>query len=83
MPEDLPVQTKLQASLLDVKADACPSFSVDEAQLVNIGFRCSGSSAVLQGSCYLTNRKFLDIHYIIHPFRTNFCFCKLNFGVVK
>lgn len=86
MPEDLPVQTKLQASLLDAKADTCPSFSVDEAKLVNIGFQCSGSSAilqVLQGSFYLAYRKFLDIHYLIRPFWTNFCFCKLNFGVVK
>lgn len=65
MPEDLPVQTKLQASSFDAKADACPSFSVDEAKLVNIGFRGSGSSAVLQCGCYLTDKKFLDIHYII------------------
>lgn len=83
MPEDLPVQTKLQASSFDAKADACPSFSVDEAKLVNIGFRDSGSSAVFKCGCYLTDKKFLDIHYIICPFQTNFCFCKLNFGVVK
>lgn len=83
MPEDLPVQTKHQASSFDAKADACNFFSVDEAKLMNIGFPCSGSSAVLQCSCYLTDRKFLDIHYIICPFQTNFCFCKLNFGVVK